>query len=118
MSWPTSSSNCSGTPSSVGVRGCQGRPAVLGRPGRALHQQPGGTGPAHGQGAHEDCGMLSHVGWGQALRSPAGPGRDRTPAGMEPPRLPATGPRRRGATAALTRRRQSPGLRAGRTKGT
>ena len=43
------------------VEGAGGRPAVPGRPSRALHPQPDGAGPAHGQAAHEDCGVLPHA---------------------------------------------------------
>ena len=75
------------------------RPPVHGRPGRALHQQFGGTGPAHGQAADEGLGLYPHAGRSRALRPHAGPGEDRPQAGMEPPRPVATGSGHRSAAA-------------------
>ena len=81
-------------------------------PAGALHQQPGGAGPAHGQAANEDLGRLPHPGRGRALRTHARPGRDRPQAGANPPRPPAAGPRPR---PALTRRRRISDPQAART---
>ena len=80
--------------------------ACMDEPGHALHQQPSRADPAHGQGAHEDRGVLPHAGRGRALHPPAG---------VASPRLPAAGPGGCGA-AALTRRRQSRAPRTDRTR--
>ena len=98
-----------------GPVGAAGRlPAVHGRPGRALHQQFGGAGPAHGQAANEDLGGLPDIGRGRTLRPGAGPGRDRPPAGADPARPPAAGSRRplaRPRPALARRRRRTAGPR-------
>ena len=58
-----------------------GLPPVHGQPGRALHQQPGGAGPAHDQAPNEDFGG------GTSAR---GPGPNASPACWAWPRPPAS----------------------------